>query len=872
MADTTSSRASSGRAGTSPALSDALDQLQATGEILQALGQAGSDVESVLRTVGLNARRLCGGDAALVYLFEGRSYRLAWSSGLTDEFRSFVAEHPITMDRATLVGRVGLDRRPQQITDVLADPEYGRADAQRLGHYRSIIGAPMLLGEEVIGVLSVWRNRVAPFSDRATDLLVEFAAPAAIAVRTARLLHELESHKKALTTRLDQLEALSTVGEAVSATLDLDQVLSTIVTQAVALSGADGGSILEFDPELAEFRIRTTYGTSPAQMAALRGIRVGLHDSLVGRAARERRPLQVADLAIQADDEHMRLLRDAGWRSVVAVPMLREGRVVGALLVRRRTPGEVDDSTCHLLQTFASQSSLALTNAQLYRRLEEQSAELAAASRHKSEFLASMSHELRTPLNAIIGFSEVLLERLFGDVNDRQEEYLGDIHSSGQHLLALLNDVLDLSKVEAGKMVLETTSVDVPTFVHATAGLVRERAHRSGLALEVRCDDLVPPVVADELRLRQVLLNLLTNAIKFTPSGGSVVVRARLSGPEVEIAVSDTGVGVAQADRERIFESFQQGERAMSAQEGTGLGLTLSRRIVELHGGRIWLESDAGAGSTFAFTVPAHSTHADRRSFDSGDDRPYVLVVEDDRPSADLMTILLEEQGLAAATAPTGERALAILRDRIPAAVVLDIRLPGIDGWEVLARIKDSPDLAHVPVIVVSIVDERGRGFALGARDYLVKPVRRDALSTALRRAGLLPEAGARRVWVVDADSTSRLYLVDELESAGWSVLSSPTVLDGLGKARAWQPEVVLLDLMSSADEGFDAVRVLREDLHLTSVPIVAVTPTGGDAPAWRHLADQITIAAEAGDAGVTELLRLLDTATATAPGRGGRT
>lgn len=869
MASTAGSHAASVGVDTPPALADALDQLQATGEILEALGRSGSNLESVLRTVGLNALRLCGGDAVQVHLFEGSTYRLAWSSGLSEEFRAFMAEHPIRSDRATLVGRVGLDRRPQQIPDVLADPEYGRADAQRLGHYRTIIGAPMLLGEDVIGVLSVWRNRVAPFSDRATDLLVEFATSAAIAVRTARLLQELESHKEALTTRLDQLEALSTVGEAVSATLDLDEVLATIVTQAVALSGADGGSILEFDPELAEFRVRTTFGTSPAQMDALRGIRVGLYDSLVGRAARERRPLQVPDLAESADDEHLRLLRDAGWRSVVAVPMLRQGRVVGALLVRRRQPGEVDNSTCLLLETFASQSSLALTNAQLYRRLEEQSAELAAASRHKSEFLASMSHELRTPLNAIIGFSEVLLERLFGELNDRQEEYLGDIHSSGKHLLALLNDILDLSKVEAGKMVLETTSVDVPAFVQATAALVRERVQRNGLTLKVSCDNDVPPVTADELRLRQVLLNLLTNAIKFTPAGGSVWVRVRTVGSDVEIAVRDTGVGVAEADRERIFESFQQGERVMSAHEGTGLGLTLSRRIVELHGGRIWLSSQDGGGSTFAFTIPAHRPHVDHYQAERDSTDPYILVVEDDRPSADLMTVLLEDQGLATVTAPTGERALAILRERAPAAVILDIRLPGIDGWEVLARVKDSPDLAHVPVIVVSIVDERGRGFALGAHDYLVKPIRREALSMALRRAGLLPETGARRVWVVDSDPASRRHVVGELESAGWLVLSSQTVLDAVEQARAWRPDAVLIDLMSTSDDGFDAVRVLRHDSRLMAVPIVAVIPDGGDESEWRYLADQITIAARAGDATVTDLLALLDQATTggSAPG-----
>lgn len=869
MSDTASSRPPLSRADTSSALKDAVDQLQAIGEILHTLGQSGSNLDAVLRTVGSNALRLCGGNAVLVHLFEGRTYRLAWSSGLSEEFREFIAEHPITSDRATLVGRVGLDRRAQQIADVLADPEYGRIDAQRLGRYRTIIGAPMLLGDDVIGVLSVWRNRVAPFNERDADLLVEFAAPAAIAVRTAGLLHELESHKEALTSQLHQLEALSTVGEAVSATLDLDEVLSTIVTQAVALAGADGGSILEYDPDLAEFRVRTTFGTTPAQLDALRRVRVGLHDSLVGRAARERRPLQVADLSLHADDEHLRLLRDAGWRSVVAVPMLREDKVVGALVVRRLSPGDVAESTCHLLQTFASQSSLALSNAQLYRRLQDQSAELAAASHHKSEFLASMSHELRTPLNAIIGFSEVLLERLFGELNDRQEEYLGDIHSSGKHLLALLNDILDLSKVEAGQMVLETASVQVAPLVQATAGLVRERAQRHGLTLEVSCDADVPPVVADELRLRQVLLNLLTNAIKFTPAGGSVSVRVRVAGPDVQIAVTDTGVGVPEADRERIFESFQQGERVTSAQEGTGLGLTLSRRIVELHGGRIWLQSEENRGSTFAFTVPAHHAQTDRDRSDYREAAPFVLVVEDDRPSADLMTILLEDMGLVAVTAPSGEHAWAILSDKVPMAVVLDIRLPGVDGWEILARIKSSAELAHVPVIVVSIVDERGRGFALGAHEYLVKPIRREALGSALRRAGVLPEAGARRVWVVDADPGAQQRVGSVLEAAGWSVLASASVLAGLERARTWRPDAVLIDLVSAADDGFDAVRLLGEDSLLSAVPIVAVAPDGGDSSARRHLADQITIAARGGEAGIAGLVALLDRAVSTPANRG---
>ncbi len=724
-------------------LTDAQERLRATGEVLQALGRSGSGLDDVFRTVVHSAKRLCHGEAAQVHLYEQGAYRLAWHSGLTDEFRAFMAEHPIVANRATLVGRVGLDRRTQQIADVLADPEYQRTDAQRLGRFRSIIGAPMLLDGEVVGVLSVWRTRVAPFSERAADLLTDFATQAAIAVRTIGLVRDLEAGGAALATKVDQLEALAAVGEVVSSSLDLDEVLTTIVTHAVALSGTDGGSILEFDPEQAEFRVRAAFGTSAEVLKSLRGIRLGLNDSLVGRAARERAPLQVADLATGADDAHLRTLRDAGWRSLVAIPMVRQDQVVGALVVRRRTPGEVEPEICDFLQTFASQSSLAIANAQLYRRLEQKSAELAVVSQHKSEFLASMSHELRTPLNAIIGFSEVLLERMFGDLNPRQDEYLRDIHSSGRHLLALLNDILDLSKVEAGQMVLDVAPVDVRALLEGCVGFVRERAQRHGLTLTVEVDADVTQVEADELRLRQVVLNLLTNAVKFTPDGGRVTVRAYRDGDEVAVTVTDTGVGIADVDRDRIFESFQQGGRAPGAQEGTGLGLTLTRRIVHLHGGRMWLLSEEGRGSTFGFALPDEvraevASPVVGRVPGSGS----VLVVEDDRPSQDLMTILLADQGLGVDVVPTGEEALERLSSALPDAVVLDIQLPGIDGWEVLSRMKGDPVTARVPVVVVSILDERGRGASLGAEEYLVKPVTRDQLVSALGRAGVLGPPG----------------------------------------------------------------------------------------------------------------------------------
>jgi signal transduction histidine kinase len=547
-------------------LAEAREQQAATSGVLAVLGRATSDLDAVLETVVDSARRLCRADIALIFLLEGDAYRLAIASGpLTEEDRAYLAQHPLAQDRGTLAGRVGLERRPQQIADVLADPEYGRLDIQRHGGFRTTMGVPMLLDGEVVGVLVVWRTQVDPFSERATELLTTFAAQAAIAIRSVDLVNALKAR----------------------------------------------------------------------------------------------------------------------------------------------------------------------------------TAEVEVASRHKSEFLASMSHELRTPLNAVIGFSEVLLERMFGDLNDRQEEYLRDIWSSGKHLLELLNEILDLSKVEAGQMTLEPTEFSLQEALGHGLALVRERAARHGIRLGLEVAPEVGLVRADELRIKQVIVNLLSNAVKFTPDGGRVEVRARTEGSEVLVTVADTGTGVAAADRERIFESFQQGGRRASTTEGTGLGLTLSKRIVELHGGRIWIESELGVGSTFGFAIPAGvpAPAAGAVADDPGraDGKGTVVVIDDDRRSIDLLTVYLEAAGLRVVSASDGRRGVELIRALKPAIVVLDILLPGLDGWQVLESLKADPATAAIPVVVVSILDERGRGLALGAAEYLVKPVSREGVLDALARCG--PEA-----------------------------------------------------------------------------------------------------------------------------------
>ena len=327
-------------------------------------------------------------------------------------------------------------------------------------------------------------------------------------------------------------------------------------------------------------------------------------ESATARSIRDRSVVHLPDVLADARYDMKDAAVAGAWRSALAVPMLREGKVIGAIFVGRLDVGCFADSKVELLKTFADQAVIAIENARLFREIEVKSRQLKVASQHKSEFLANMSHELRTPLNAIIGFSEVLSERMFGEVNDKQAEYLSDILESGRHLLSLINDILDLSKIEAGRTELELNDFDLPSALENALTLVKERAHRRGIALVRTVDERLGMIHADERKVKQVVLNLLSNALKFTPEGGQIGIRARVHDREAEISVTDTGVGIAPEDQAVVFEEFRQVGTASKKVEGTGLGLAISRKFIELHGGRIWVDSHVGRGSTFAFTLP----------------------------------------------------------------------------------------------------------------------------------------------------------------------------------------------------------------------------------------------------------------------------
>ena len=589
---------------------ESLEQQMATAEILRVIASSPTDLQPVMDVVVASAARFCGATDGSIFRLEGEHLRAVARIGSLRRptpIGGIIATSPDVVG-----GRAVRERRTIHVEDITTAeaefPDTVSRHRQTESTYRTILATPLLREGTPLGVIFLSRGpEVQPFSAKQISLLETFANQAVIAIENVRLFQELRARTAELTQSVEQLTALGEVSRAVSVTLDVETVLRTIVSRASQLAGADGGAIYEYDETTQLFQVRATHAVETALVETLRAMPLHKGEGLMGRATEMREPIQIADIG--APDAYQGHLRDvligAGYRALLSVPLLREDQIIGSLSLNRKAPGAFPPEVIDVLKTFATQSALALQNARLFREIADKSRQLETASRHKSEFLANMSHELRTPLNAILGFSEVLAERMFGEVNEKQAEYLQDILSSGRHLLSLINDILDLAKVEAGRLELELGRFHLPTALDNALTLVRERATRHGITLTHTMDERLGDIVADERKVKQILLNLLSNAVKFTPEGGRVGLTAMATDRVVTIAVSDTGVGIAPEDQAAIFEEFRQvGRDDTRKQEGTGLGLTLAKKFVELHEGRIWLESQVGQGSTFSFTLP----------------------------------------------------------------------------------------------------------------------------------------------------------------------------------------------------------------------------------------------------------------------------
>jgi signal transduction histidine kinase len=586
-------------------LRESLQQQTATADVLKVISRSTFDLQAVLDTLVESAAQLCEADTATIARPKGATYHHVALFGQDATWHDYLRSLVFSPGQGSVVGRVLLEGRAIQVADVLADPEYAHLEAQRKIGFRTNLGVPLLREGSPIGVIVLQRNTVQLFTDKQIELVTTFADQAVIAIENARLFDEVQARTTELASSVKELRALSEVSQAVNSTLDLQTVLETIVAKAVQLSGTEAGAIYVRD-ERQEFQLRATYGMSEELIAAIRDMHSGISEA-VGQLTEAHEPNQTADLRELPPTPVNDTIVRAGYRARLLVPLVRSGEVVGALVVRRKTPGDFSASTVDLLKTFAAQSVLAIQNARLFAEIEDKSRQLQQASEHKSQFLASMSHELRTPLNAIIGLTEMMATNAARFGTEKALEPLRRVNAAGSHLLSLINEVLDLSKIEAGKLELNPEPVNLARLVDEVIGTAGQLAEKNKNRLVVEAQENLGALNADSMRLKQILLNLLSNACKFTKEG-KVALRVRkvADGRDwVELAVADTGIGLTAEQQAKLFQEFTQADSLTARRYGgTGLGLALSRKLARMMGGDVTVTSEPGKGSVFTVRLP----------------------------------------------------------------------------------------------------------------------------------------------------------------------------------------------------------------------------------------------------------------------------
>ena len=593
-------------------LADALEQQTATAEVLRVISSSRGALAPVFQTMLENATRICDAQIGVLFRSEGDTFRAVAITGAPPAFVEQRQRNPIAkFNSGTALGRAVATRQTVQIVDIQAEEGYSHPQSGisssaigKLLGARSAVAVPMLKEDELLGVIIIYRQEVRKFTEKQIALVTSFAHQAVIAIENTRLLDELHKRTEDLGRSVEELRALGEVSQSVNSTLDVETVLSTIVAKAVQLSRTDAGAIYVFDPVRKEFELRATHLMPEQMIDAVRQQRIVIGQTAVGRAAEQRSPVQVVDLRDEPPNTIRDLLLASGFRALLAVPLMGAGNIVGGLVVRRRLPGEFPQQTVDLLQTFAAQSVIALQNARLFRELGEQGRQLLAASQHKSQFLANMSHELRTPLNAILGYTELIIDGIYGELPERLRQVLDRVQLNGKHLLGLINDVLDLTKIEAGQLSLTVEDYEIGEVIDSVVSTLGSLARTKQLVLghDVAKDILL--CRGDQRRIRQVVLNLVGNALKFTDKG-EVLVSVRTVDQRLTVSVKDTGAGISEVDQRRIFDEFQQADSSSTKEKGgTGLGLAISKRIVELHGGTIGVTSAPGEGAIFTIDMP----------------------------------------------------------------------------------------------------------------------------------------------------------------------------------------------------------------------------------------------------------------------------
>ena len=592
-------------------LTESLEQQTATSEVLQVISSSPGDLEPVFDVMLENAVQICDASFGNIYRWEGDALHHVAARNTPAAFVAQRRSEPFRPSPINSVGQMIASKAVFHDPDVAASEAYAKREpvtvaGVEIAGIKTFLAVPMLKDNELIGAIALARQEVRPFTDKQIELVTNFAAQAVIAIENTRLLTELRQRTDELGRSVGELRALGEVSQAVNSTLDLETVLSTIVAKAVQLSGTEAGAIYVFDDMQREFHLRATYGMDLELIEALSHQHIGFDAPIFTPGIAHGEPVQRADLRDEASSEVGEIILRAGYRARLMAPLVRGEETIGMLVVRRKTPGAFPQSTVDLMKTFAAQSVLAIQNARLFHEIEDKGRQIEVASRHKSQFLANMSHELRTPLNAILGYTELILDSIYGEAPEKMRDVLERVQTNGKHLLGLINDVLDLSKIEAGQLTLSLSDYSLTNLVQGVYVAVEPLAAKKNLALKTKIAPSLPAGHGDERRLAQVLLNLVGNAIKFTDQG-EVAIEASCADGAFRVAVRDSGPGIAAADQAKIFEEFQQVDNTSTREKGgTGLGLAISKRIVEMHGGRLSVDSQLGKGSIFSITLPIH--------------------------------------------------------------------------------------------------------------------------------------------------------------------------------------------------------------------------------------------------------------------------